>query len=201
MIALDAKSLQAIAEKLKERISEEAAEVWDGFRAKGAKHFQKQLIIVLVLFLVSYYLIYRPASERLAKVQFQVYSKNALVSVANEYEDIRSRLAPHYGRLPRMSEKNGWLFNQVFALAREDGIQLDSIGSQVEKKIDNFLLLSLNVSMELSYEKLGAFIARLEESKKLLRVAQLGVVPIEGKISFYKVELTIISMVPLVAEL
>ncbi|MBI4051779.1 MAG: type 4a pilus biogenesis protein PilO [Elusimicrobia bacterium] len=176
----------------KERFSQT---LW-AIQEKGIQRFLRPMGLAGLLILTVRGLFYSPSAKQLNRLDANLAVSKVSAQYASEYEQLNSRLKDFSLRLIPLREKESWLFNTVLALAREQGVNLDSIKPQTESALDQFIVLKIGLSVQLSYNALGQWLARIENSKTLMRVGQLDVSKMDNPVGINRVDLQISSLVP-----
>lgn len=157
------------------RIQEEVQGVVRIVQEKGPKHFQKPFGIAAGVILASYFVVYRPTVGKLAQLQRDISAEMSKAQYAQSYEEIRYKMLGYYAKLPKPDRKDGWLFDSILQSAQQQGIILDSIGSQAEAGPAEFWVLSIEVKTRASYARLGKWMEQLENQTPGLYVTGLDI--------------------------
>lgn len=166
------------------RIQEEIQGVARIVQEKGPRHFQKPFGIAAGVILASYFAAYRPTVGRLAQLQKDIYGEMAKAQYAQSYEELRYKMLGYYAKLPKPDRKDGWLFDSILQSAQQQGIILDSIGSQTEGGAADYWVLTIEVKTRASYDRLGRWVEQLENTMPALYVTGLDITkpdqPVDG---------------------
>lgn len=165
---MDPQKLQQGAAQLQAEVGQAVA----GFKAKGWEHFKKALVVAAALGLVGYAALYKTTAAQLRVVKRKAFQMREVAKVAQDYRDLKAKLAAVSGRFPTEAERKDWLFNLVLASAKAEGIAIESISSQKETERGDlpFVKVSIDVTGRGAYHGVGALLARLEGTGKFIQV-------------------------------
>lgn len=140
---------------------------------KGLEPFKKPLLFALPVLLVVYTAVYSPLGGRL-KSRTQELEKLKLISMhAADYQAAKDSYARYQRKLPLLKDKDEWLNYVMTSTAKSQGIVIDSLSSQAEAEVGNFLMVSREATVTTTYPKLGKWVAEMENSPILLKVSEM----------------------------
>lgn len=166
---LDAKALEVVVHA----IQSELTLVANTLKDKGAKRFERPLIIGLVLVVAAYYVLYLPPQKKLDGLQRRLDTARASKENAEAYKQVRDRLRSVYAVLPKTKDKDHFLTQAVIETLRAEGLTSDSIKPPEENKEANVVFQQITVSAQLKFPELIGWLARLEASKPYLHVTSV----------------------------
>lgn len=164
-------------------------------QSRGLSAFSGHLI-VSSLIVLSFMMLWRRSSSRLHGQQQQLRAEKAMAEHSAAFADLQNRLLAWTRRLPGTQEKANWLLNYVLETAEQDGIRLGGIQPLKEESVGYYSMMSLEVEAQFSYRKLGAWISRLERSKKLVHVSALSLNKTKDASGVNQVRIRLSTLVP-----
>lgn len=123
-------------------------------------------------------------------------SLEVIAQHAGEYEDAKTRLGAYQRRLPLIKDKDEWLNYLITNSARTYGISFEGMGAQKETDVGNFVVVSREVTVTTNYATLGKWIADIENSPILIRVADLDLRRDSGNPGMIKVIFRLSTIFP-----
>jgi hypothetical protein len=159
---------------------------------KGIKPFKKPLLFALPAVLILYGAVYVPLAEKLDEERHSLERIQLIADNYASYMGAKDRLAAYQRRLPLIRDKDEWLNYVMTSTAKTHGISFDSTSAQIESEIGNFLLVSREVAVTTTYAQFGKWVADIENSPILLKVADVtlkkdgsrtGVIKVNMKLS------------------
>ncbi len=163
---------------------------------KGFEPFKKPLMIAVPSLLALYALVYSPTSSRLSDAKSKLENMQVVAQHADSYDEAKTKLSAYQRKLPLVKDKDEWLNYLITSSARTAGISIDSMSSQRETEVGNYLVVSRDVAVTTTYHKFGAWLAEIENSKIFLRVASLTVRRDENNANGVKVNFTLSTIFP-----
>lgn len=197
MLSLDVRDLLAWGR-------EEVVGVVGVIQEKGLFYYQKPLLFSGLAILAIHLFLYKPTVAKLEDLHRRIGDEKVKASYAEKHKSLQMQMLDHYSRMPKPSEREGWLFRQVLQSANKQNIILDSIGAQVEVGKKDYWVLSVPITVKLKFAQLGQWIQGLEDHKPAMFVTSLIVRKVEpaGKtakeVSFgvHRVSMEITTLVP-----
>lgn len=141
---------------------------------KGIEPFKRPLIIAGPVLLVIYSMVYSPFSKKLETASRNLASIEVVSQYAADYEEGKTRLSAYQRRLPLPKDKDEWLNYIITSSARSYGVSFDGVSGQKETEIGNFIVVSREVTVTTTYDKLGRWLAEIENSPIFVRVVELN---------------------------
>lgn len=141
---------------------------------KGIEPFKRPLIIAGPTLLVLYAVVYAPLGSRLALASGQLANAEVVARFANDYDEAKTHLTAYQRRLPLPKDKDEWLNYILTTTARTHGINFDTISSQRESEVGNFIVVSREVSVTATYARFGAWVAEIENSPIYLKIVDMA---------------------------
>lgn len=142
---------------------------------KGIEPFRKPLTIALPTLLVIYAAVYAPIGKKLSNSNTRLKNLEVVALHAEEYVNAKSALTVYQRRLPLSKDKDEWLNYIITSTAKAYGISFDGVSAQKESEMGGFLVVSREVTVATTYDKLGRWIAEIENSKIFLKVVELNI--------------------------
>ncbi|HBL17885.1 MAG: hypothetical protein A2X36_16100 [Elusimicrobia bacterium GWA2_69_24] len=172
----------------------------NAIRERGAKFFMRPIGMgVAVVFAVHHY-IYLPSAIALKGVQMDVEAAKATFKFAEDYENLKIRLETLYAKLPRVTDPQNWLLEEVRGTLRDEGIVPLSTTSPLETPGDTYKRLTMRVKCQATYAQIASWISRLERSESLLLIEQVSIRKDGTPIGSNTADVTISTLVPMSTE-
>ena len=166
------------------------------YTEKGIEPFKKPLLFAFPTVLILYGAVYGPLSSKLA-AEKDALSKKQLIAVNYaDYEDAKTKLSAYQRKLPLLKDKDEWLSYLMTSTAKNQGISFDSISPQTENEVGNFLLVSRSVSVTTTYAKFGRWVADIEGSQILLKVADVNMKKDNTRAGVLKINMKLSTIFP-----
>ena len=166
------------------------------YAEKGIEPFKKPLLFSVPGLLILYGVVYVPLGDKVRTRALELESRQLIASNYTEYEDAKTKLASYQHRLPLIKDKEEWLNYLMTSTAKIYGIAFDSLSAQTENEIGSFLLVTREVSVTTTYDKFGRWMAEIEKSPIVLRVADATIKKEEGRVGFIKATLKLSTIFP-----
>ncbi len=146
--------------------------------------------------LILYAAVYSPLSSKVATEKDALDKKQLIAANYADYEDARTKLAAYQRKLPLPKDKDELLNYVMTSTAKNQGISFDSISPQNENEVGNFLLVSRSVSVTTTYAKFGKWVADIESSPILLKVAEINLKKDNTRAGVLKVNMKLSTIFP-----
>lgn len=140
---------------------------------KGFEPFKKPLIFALPVLLVVYAAVYSPLGGKLKNRTMELEKLKLISMHAADYQAAKDSYARYQRRLPLLKDKDDWLSYVMTSTAKTNGIVIDTLSSQAEAEVGNFLMVSREASVTTTYPRLGKWVADMENSPILLKVSEM----------------------------
>ena len=116
--------------------------------------------------------IYQPKKTQLTQMEQAVQQEEELDSLAAEVSSLEKRLQTYSHRLMEKGKEETELIDRVREIANGIPVRVLSMKPSTGSKQaqQGLLLVSLQLTLEGSYHQLGAFVAKVENSEKFMRV-------------------------------
>lgn len=175
---------------------DDSAELVRVVREKGVKHFQRPLVIAFLMVTGAYIIVYKPSLAARASAERDLANIQAVARHSGRYGELKDRLAVFSERLPDPRYKDTWLLDTIRDTMKQEEIASISLSPVTEKAQKGFIHMSLTVTCRADYNQLGSWIARLERSKQILFISNLGITKDPTEIGKNKVTITIGTLFP-----
>ncbi|OGS49507.1 MAG: hypothetical protein A3J79_06855 [Elusimicrobia bacterium RIFOXYB2_FULL_62_6] len=140
---------------------------------KGFEPFKKPVLFASVPLIIIYFLIYSPLGGKLKTRTMELEKLKIISAHAADFQDAKTRYAAYQRKLPLLKDKDEWLNFVMTSTSKSHGIVIDSLSSQTESEVGNFLLVSREATVTTTFPRLGKWIADMENSPILLKVAEM----------------------------
>ena len=166
------------------------------YAEKGIEPFKKPLLFALPTVLIFYAAVYSPLVSRVKTVKNELNKIQLIAAHSADYESAKTKLAAYQRRLPLMRDKDEWLSYVMTSTAKTYGISFDSISAQTESEVGNFLMVTRGVSVTTTYAKFGKWVADIENSPILLKVAEVNLKKDSSHAGVIKVTMKLSTIFP-----
>jgi hypothetical protein len=167
-------AIVALINKITALLKDAAGSILLIYAEKGIAPFKKPLLYALPSLLAIYGAVYFPLVSKV-KTDRNTLEKLQTISVHYaDYEAAKTKLAAYRRRLPLIKDKDELLSYVMASTAKAHEISYDSLSAQTENEIGNILLVSREVTVTTTYAKFGGWVADIENSPMLLRVAEVS---------------------------
>ncbi|MBU2573400.1 MAG: type 4a pilus biogenesis protein PilO [Elusimicrobia bacterium] len=166
-------ALIIILDKIKVFVIDMADNLVIIYADKGMEPFKKPLLYALPTLLILYIAVYSPLASKVKNRALELEQLRLVARHSADYQDVKARYAAYQRKLPLFKDKAEWLNYVMTSTAKTHGIEFDQLSAQTESEVGNFLLISREASVTTTYPKLGKWIADVENSPILLKVAEM----------------------------
>lgn len=166
------------------------------YAEKGAEPFKKPLLLTIPLLLALYLAVYMPLSSKARGIAYQLERLQLISTHYESYQEAKARFTAYQRRIPPVKEKDEWLNHIMTASAKKYGIVFDSLSSQNETEVGNFLAVSRTATATTTYVKVGRWIADMENAPLLAKVTDISIDKDKGLPGTVKVTLTLSTIFP-----
>lgn len=163
---------------------------------KGIEPFRKPLIIAFPALLIIYVAVYGPITKKLSNSATSLRNLEIVAQHSEEYTNAKTSLSAFQRRLPLAKDKDEWLNYIITSTAKSYGIAFDGVSSQKESEVGGFLVVSREVTVSTTYDKMGRWIAEIENSKIFLKVVDLNIRRDENSPGTVKASFRLSTVIP-----
>ncbi len=188
--------MNSIVEKIKAAVLEMKDDALVIYAERGFEPFKKPLLIAAPVLLVLYGAVYVPSSDKYQSKKLEVEHLEAISVHYREYNDMLARKTELRRRLPLAKDKGEWLSYILASTSRDHGITFDSLLAQEEQKAGPLVLVSRGASVTSTYDKIGKWLAEIENSKIYLKITQLQISRRAAAPGMLKVTIKLSTMFP-----
>ncbi|MDO8805515.1 MAG: hypothetical protein Q7R35_13925 [Elusimicrobiota bacterium] len=198
MPPLIAAMLAKTVEKIKAAAKEMTDSIFIIYTEKGIEPFKRPLITAGAVLLAVYIMIYSPITGKVKRSKMEVLNMKVVSQYAGDYESAKMRLYSYQGKLPRnvKDAKDEWLKRIINDSARNNNVSVDSLGTQRENEVGNYLMVSREVTATTTYGGFGKWLAEMENSPIFLRVTTMNLSRDEINPGSVKVQFTLSTVFP-----
>jgi Tfp pilus assembly protein PilO len=139
-----------------------------------------------------YFGFYSPTSDRMVRTAALAESERKRAVTAQQIDNLRKVLAPFTERIPKHAGQNE-LVQYVMAHVRQSPVKLVDLKPTKTRDLGPFDNIGLRLQFDTSYEELDAFLAWVENDRRLLRVDSLKVEPTKDQTQL-NVQLDLLSL-------
>ncbi|MBO7191030.1 MAG: hypothetical protein J6V32_02885 [Elusimicrobiaceae bacterium] len=137
------------------------------------KLFVKQFILVLGVFLLFRYLTGQFAIKE-QEYRGQIEAINVQKKNEKTYLSNKEKLLELEPLFPDISSKTEWLLSQILGIYQSAGLAPEVSGSQTENTSNPaYVATSLQVKSAMEFDKLGEFLASIENRPEFVRVSEI----------------------------
>jgi hypothetical protein len=187
-------------EALKGRILAEFSSVQGAFQEKGAKYFQRPLVLGGMVIFASYFYVFQTGGDLSNRYSTELDAARAIDQHAEEYQNLRLAIDTVRNKLPRTRNPDEWLTQSVRRTLREEGIDALETSAPKESKKASYRILTVTVKMQSNYHQVASWISRLERSKKLLFIKALRLRKDPERIGKNAIEVDVTTVIPVGGE-
>lgn len=170
-----------MADKLKKKKSTGSNGLTKGFQdiqtvcqEGNFKLFVKQFIVVLGIFLLFRYLTGKFAEQE-QTYRGQIEAINVQQKNEKTYLSNKEKLLTLEPLFPDIATKNEWLLSQILEIYQKASLAPEVSGTQSEDSSNAaYVAASLQVRSSMSYDKLGEFLASIENRPEFVRVSEVS---------------------------
>lgn len=166
------------------------------FADKGARYFQRPLILGALMVFCAHFFIYKAGVQGKIAAQQSLAASQATNEFADEYRMLKTQLDGISARLPRTNSPETWLLDAVRRSLREEQIVPLETSPPTQSVFKGFRFISLTVTFRAKYAQTASWVSRLERGGDLLFVRKLEVRKQDGEIGQNLVTATVTTMVP-----
>lgn len=181
--------------RLLEDVGRELQLVANTLKDKGARRFQRPLIIGAVIIFGAYYLLYLPPRKKLDGLQRNIETAKAASDNAEAFKAAREQLLAAYAAMPSIKDKDHFLIQAVVETLRAESLTSDSIHPPEENSESSLLYQKITVAVQVRFSELLGWLARLEASKPFLHVSSLELIK-SKRLGYCDVQAGISTIVP-----
>ena len=163
-------------------------------REKGAKRFQRPLLIAAAVVGGCYYLALRPQRE-MRVLRGRLQTAQVIAQNAESFKQARLQLQQIYAVLPKAVNKDRFLTDAVVETLRAASLTSDSIQPPERSADSSLIYQKITVSIEAKFPEMMAWLARLEAYKPFLRVSSLDVTK-SRRLGYCTVSVVVSTIVP-----
>lgn len=168
-----------MAKKLKkfkqlENLKKGMADLKNVLQEGNLKLFVKQVIVVLVAFLLLNYLTGQNKAQ-IEEYNNQMEAIRTQESSEQEYQKNKQQLLSLEPQFPDIANKNEWLLSQVLGVFKTANLVPQVSGQQAEDASSpTYVVATIEVNTEAGFNQLGKFLADVENQEEFLKVSDVS---------------------------
>jgi Tfp pilus assembly protein PilO len=155
----------------------------------------KLRVALAAAILASWYFgLYSPMSRQMALTLAQLEKERKRIATAKQIESLRKVLAPFRDRVPMQSGPNE-LIQYVMAHVRQSPLKLVDLKPAKTVDLGPLSGVGLKLTLEATYSEIDAFLAWVENDRRMLRVDSLSITPNQTDNSRLNIQLDLLGLV------
>lgn len=165
-------------------------------REKGAKRFQRALVVAGFLVFAAYMGVYAPPQKKAARLQSEINHAKQMAEYGEQYKNIRDQLALAYARLPSMNEREQWLSNAVRDSLNIAHLVTEDFRPVREQELNGLVFQSSEVALPMKFSELYDWILRLESARPMMHIQSVSVAKKTEEIGKNAVACEVATVIP-----
>ncbi|KAF0126591.1 MAG: hypothetical protein FD189_915 [Elusimicrobia bacterium] len=188
--------MKGLIDKIKNSALEMRDDILVIYAEKGFVPFKKPLLFAAPAILILYSAVYSPSSDKFLEKQMELDHLTAVSVHYVEYNDVLSSKSELRRKMPLAKDKGEWLSYILTSTSKEHDITFDSLMAQEEQTSGPLLLVSRGASVTSTYEKIGKWLADVENSKIFLKITELQITRSPAATGMVKVTIKLSTVFP-----
>ncbi|MFH1620380.1 MAG: hypothetical protein ABIG11_10835 [bacterium] len=173
--------------KVKRVLREAVQALYSLYASKGINPFKLPVLVIFSSFLVLYLGVYGPIKSKLIRNRNELTALEMTSRYSGVFEDYRSRISGFQRRLPPIKNKSEWLKTMLIDTSQQEDIIPESISQQTETPTGEFIVVSREVGTVTTYDRLGRWVAGIENAPYFIRVSEFNAKKEESRPGYLKV--------------
>ncbi|MBI4060088.1 MAG: hypothetical protein HY403_01525 [Elusimicrobia bacterium] len=165
-------------------------------RDKGAQRFGKAFGLSAFLVMAAYAGVYKPPQKKIARLTRQIDAARAVSEAGARYLDLRGQLAETYQALPRLQDRQQWLWNGMIDSLRANGLASDSYQPVSEMESKGLIFQTSTVQLTAKFGDIYAWLMRVESAEPLMHVSRLSVTKKGDRLGWNGVSASVMTAIP-----
>jgi hypothetical protein len=166
--------------RLVKTIQEDLSLVSAVFREKGAGHFARPLLVGIILVFGSSQMIYKPAKKKSTRINAQITTAQSVSQYAEDYRAKRDRLAWAYTQLPRIEDRDEWLYKSLVESLKAENIVAQKLPPMIENELGGLITQQANMSATVKFMEAIRWFNRIESGRPLIHVNSVSISKRQG---------------------
>ncbi|MDT8286827.1 MAG: hypothetical protein RQ748_06935 [Elusimicrobiales bacterium] len=188
--------MKGLIEKIRNSVLEMKDDVLVIYSEKGMIPFKKPLLIATPVILLLYSAVYGPSSEKYATKKMELAHLESVSVHYSGYNEMLARKSELRRKMPLAKDKGEWLSYILTSTSKKHDISFDSLMAQEEQKAGPLILVSRGASVTSTYEKIGKWLAEVENSKIFLKITDLQITRRSAAPGMVKVTIKLAAVFP-----
>lgn len=185
-----------LPDRVKSYFTDMIADILVIYGEKGFAPFKRPLTIAAPSLLLLYVAVYSPMSGKLSSTERKIRSMSDIAQYAEQYEGSKMRIRGLQRNLPLFKDKAEWLSYLINDSARKVGVPINAISAQREGDMGSYLVVSREVSTKTTYNKLGEWMAAIENSPIFVRITEFNMAKDNADPGMIKVTVVVSTVFP-----
>ncbi|MBI5883108.1 MAG: hypothetical protein HZB91_08390 [Elusimicrobia bacterium] len=163
-------------------IQEDVSLVVSVFREKGVGHFGRPIVVGVMLVFASYNIIYIPAKKKSASLNALIKTAQSVSQYAEDYRARRDRLAWAYTQLPRIEDREEWLFKSLVESLKAENIVAQKLPPMTENELGGLITQQATMNSTVKFMEAIRWLNRIESGRPLIHVNSVSIVKKQGAV-------------------
>jgi Tfp pilus assembly protein PilO len=188
--------LKKIIGKLKEIFQNIFSNLYRVYLEKGMEPFKKPVLFAAVIIFFLYFAVYSPSTSKIKNKKSELMTLESIAKYYEEYKNNKTRINYHHGKMPSIKDKDEWLKYLITTTSNKHGVFFDSLSIQSETEVGEYVVASREISATATYEKMGKWIAEIENSLVFIKITDLNFKKDTGTIGNIKLSFKVVTIFP-----
>jgi hypothetical protein len=154
-----------------EAVQREAQTVLFTLRAKGLNRFGRVLVILLAVNAGTYFFVYLPPQNKLARVKRNIAEAKVSSQSADAYRIVRDKLRASYQACPKLKVKDGFIATAFRETLRAEGLTADVKVPDESAEMD-VAMQSMTQNLPMTFAEALSWLARVEATTPHLHISE-----------------------------
>ncbi|MBI5624907.1 MAG: hypothetical protein HY924_14115 [Elusimicrobia bacterium] len=167
---------------LAKRFQEDLTLVVSVVREKGLAHFGRPLVVGLALVFASNTFFYKPAAKKVRAINAKIVTAQSVSQYAEDFRARRDRLSWSYGQLPRLEDREQWLFKSLVESLKAENIVPDKLPPMGESEVSGLITQQASMGTSVKFMEAVRWLNRIETGTPLIHIQAVSLVKKQGAI-------------------
>ncbi|MBI4677946.1 MAG: hypothetical protein HY748_10225 [Elusimicrobia bacterium] len=140
------------------------------FREKGLPHFGRPIIIGAILVLCAHQLIYKPGVKKANSLDAKIATAQSVSRYAEEFRAKRDRLSWSYSHLPRLEDREQWLFKSLVDSLKAENIVPEKLPPMAEAEMGGIITQQVSVGATVRFMEAVRWLNRIESGSPIIHI-------------------------------
>ena len=141
----------------------------------------RPVIVGSLIFVILYSQFYAKGQKAIFQKKDAIEAKRIQTENIKTYLKDKSRFDFFLKHLPKLEDKSSWLLDTTTTILKKHKVRATKISEQREQVRDNFTVVNISITANITYQQMGKIIEDMENNDLLLRITSFDITKSNSK--------------------